>query len=603
MSLNDYFRDELSFLRLQGREFTDTHPQLTRFLSEHSADPDVERLLEGFAFLTGSLRAKIEDEFPELTHGMLNMLWPNYLRPVPSMTIMEFSSKDNTLTEATLVPKGVQIGSIPQPISHEEVSNNEKAKTISCSFSSCRDVWVFPMSLEDSQLNNSNDLGAVTLSFSLVGERSISLLNLNKLSLYLGEDEYTAKQLYLWLSHYFSHAELHINGRSFRQSNLKLKAKGFDPEDALLPYPKNAYSGYRILQEYCCFPESFLFFDLSGFDNIPTDLKAESFKLTFYFKQPLPANIKVRPNTFRLNCTPAINLFKHHGEPVNFDGQQTDYPLLASHQQPEHYEIFSINRVEGWLNNEALPHNQSSKTRLYQPFGSFQHQIEQEAGRPVLYYRIKITESIDGQGYDHRIAFVRSDASACLQTNEVISTEITCTNRLLPMQLQVGEICIAEYNCPSFINIRNITRPSMPLRPIMDERLHWTLISNLSLNYLSLLNREALLEILRCYDFPALHDKQAARAAQKRLNGLQQIETKPVDRLFKGIPIRGLHSSIKMQQSAFLSEGDLYLFSSVLARFFSLYASVNSFHQLEVVNVDNLERYTWPIQIGQHSLI
>lgn len=91
MSLEHYFRDELAFLRLQGREFADSHPELTRFLSEQNSDPDVERLLEGFAFLTGNLRAKIEDEFPELTHGLLNMLWPNYLRPVPSMTIMQFS--------------------------------------------------------------------------------------------------------------------------------------------------------------------------------------------------------------------------------------------------------------------------------------------------------------------------------------------------------------------------------------------------------------------------------------------------------------------------------------------------------------------------------
>ena len=91
MSLEHYFRDELAFLRLQGREFADSYPELTRFLSEQNTDPDVERLLEGFAFLTGNLRAKIEDEFPELTHGLLNMLWPNYLRPVPSMTIMQFS--------------------------------------------------------------------------------------------------------------------------------------------------------------------------------------------------------------------------------------------------------------------------------------------------------------------------------------------------------------------------------------------------------------------------------------------------------------------------------------------------------------------------------
>lgn len=50
--------------------------------AEKDADPDIERLLEGVAFLTGNLRQKIEDEFPELTHGLIKMLWPNYLRPL-----------------------------------------------------------------------------------------------------------------------------------------------------------------------------------------------------------------------------------------------------------------------------------------------------------------------------------------------------------------------------------------------------------------------------------------------------------------------------------------------------------------------------------------
>ena len=143
----------------------------------------------------------------------------------------------------------------------------------------------------------------------------------------------------------------------------------------------------------------------------------------------------------------------------------------------------------------------------------------------------------------------------------------------------------------------------MPLRPTLDGSLHWTLISNLSLNYVSLLSREALVQVLRTYDFPALHDKQAEQASRKRLAGIEAIETAPVDRLVQGMPVRGLRSVLSIRQSAFANEGELYLFCSVLAYFFSLYASVNSFHLLEVVNLDNKERYRWPVQIGQHSLM
>ena len=113
MKLNRFYRDELSFLRLQGREFADAHPQLTRFLSEQSTDPDVERLLEGFAFLTGKLREKVEDEFPEITHSLLNMLWPNYLRPVPSCTIMRFDPQLHAISERQTVERHTEIKSRP----------------------------------------------------------------------------------------------------------------------------------------------------------------------------------------------------------------------------------------------------------------------------------------------------------------------------------------------------------------------------------------------------------------------------------------------------------------------------------------------------------
>ena len=133
--------------------------------------------------------------------------------------------------------------------------------------------------------------------------------------------------------------------------------------------------------------------------------------------------------------------------------------------------------------------------------------------------------------------------------------------------------------------------------------MQWALISNMSLNYLSLLSVEPLKAVIRTYDFAALHDIQQARTTHKRLDGIREIHTQPMDWLIKGQPIRGLHTQLKLDQTAFLCEGDLYLFSCVLAHFFALYASINSFHQLEVINTTNNEHYTWPIQTGKQPLI
>ncbi|WP_421334261.1 type VI secretion system baseplate subunit TssF [Aeromonas veronii] len=588
MSLEHYFRDELAFLRLQGREFADSYPELTRFLSEQNTDPDVERLLEGFAFLTGNLRAKIEDEFPELTHGLLNMLWPNYLRPVPSMTIMQFSVIPGAIAQPALVRQGCQLDSLP-------------IDDVTCHFQTCHDAWVYPAEMRQITAQSGNDLSTISLDIALHAPLPLSELQLDKLRFFLGGDSYTAYELYFWLSNLLSHIELEIDGKRFRQEAKALKSVGFERDDALLPYPNNVYSGYRILQEYFCFPESFLFFELSGGEWPKQPLPVSEFKIHFCFDRPLPAELKIRPDSFMLNCVPAINLFQHDSEPINLNGRQAEYPLKASYRYADSFEIFSVDQVEGWV--EGNMGRSRGTPRIYQPFESFQHQIERAKQRLALYYRVRVRESVSGDGFEHSLSFVRGDETTTVDLDESISVTLTCTNRSRAARLKVGSICVPTGSSPSFSTFRNLIRPTRPLRPALDGSLHWTLISNLSLNYVSLLRRDALVQVLRTYDFPALHDKQAEQASRKRLAGIEEIETKPVDRLVRGMPVRGLKSVLSIRQSAFGSEGELYLFSTVLAHFFSLYASVNAFHLLEVVNLDNKERYQWPVQIGQHSLM
>lgn len=588
MSLEHYFRDELAFLRLQGREFADAYPELTRFLSEQNTDPDVERLLEGFAFLTGNLRAKIEDEFPELTHGLLNMLWPNYLRPVPSMTIMQFSVIPGAIAQPAVVRQGCQLDSLP-------------LDEVTCHFQTCHDTWVYPADIRHIAAQSGNDLSTISLDIALHAPLPLSELQLDKLRFFLGGDSYTAYELYFWLSNQLSHIELEIDGKRFRQEAKALKSVGFERDDALLPYPNNVYSGYRILQEYFCFPESFLFFELSGGEWPKQPLPVSEFKVHFCFDRPLPAELKIRPDSFMLNCVPAINLFQHDSEPVNLNGRQAEYPLKASYRHADSFEIFSVDQVEGWV--EGNLGRSRGTPRIYQPFESFQHQIERAKQRLALYYRVRVKEAVSGDGFEHSLSFVRGDETTTVELDESISVTLTCTNRSRAARLKVGSVCVPTGSSPSFATFRNLIRPTRPLRPALDGSLHWTLISNLSLNYVSLLRRDALVQVLRTYDFPALHDKQAEQASRKRLAGIEEIETKPVDRLVRGMPVRGLKSVLSIRQSAFGSEGELYLFSTVLAHFFSLYASVNAFHLLEVVNLDNKERYQWPVQIGQHSLM
>ncbi|KMW72657.1 type VI secretion protein [Photorhabdus luminescens subsp. luminescens] len=615
MSLEKYFREELDYIRQLGRQAAIEHPHLASFLSEQGSDPDVERLLEGFAFLAGNLRAKIDDEFPELTHGLLHMLWPNYLRPTPSMTIIQYNPEDSANTQATQIKRGTQIKSRPLPDDSGNddededtyLSNTNTQKTEQghrCTFTLCRDVWLFPMSIRDISVNNSNEQGVIGLNFTSKTELNLQELQLDKLRFYLSGDDYSSTQLYFWLSYYLEDAKLVVGDTTIPLPDFDFVPVGFNREDALLPYPKNAYMGYRVLQEYFCFSEGFLFFDVTGFPKLPTNLKATDFTLNLYFSEALPPEIKIRQDTFRLNCVPAINLFPMDGEVIQLNGGQSEYPLKASYSHPDRYDIFSIDKVESWLvGPDGKPKQSHDGRRSYVPFESFHHQIEHESELNTRYFRIRIKESPFRKGLEHYISFVRGDESQLLLSEENVSIRLTCTNRELPLQLRVGDINYALEGNPSFAPFRNITRPSVPLYPLMSGKFHWSLISNMSLNYMTLLDKDALKQVLRTYDLPSLYNRQSSRSSQKRLDAIERIETKPIDRLFKGLPVRGLESTLYIRQQAFSSEGELYLFCNILSRFFALYASVNSFHMLKVINLDNQECYEWPEQTGQHALM
>ncbi|EMP54919.1 hypothetical protein MSNKSG1_13337 [Marinobacter santoriniensis NKSG1] len=590
MKLNRFYRDELSFLRLQGREFAEAHPQLTRFLSEQSTDPDVERLLEGFAFLTGKLREKVEDEFPELTHSLLNMLWPNYLRPVPSCTIMKFDPQLHAISERQRVERHTEIKSRPV---------GDAIRQTQCRFRTCRAVDVFPISVAGVYAEHSREVSSVTVDLALHTDQSLNTLGLDHLRFYLGGDDHTSETLYLWLNHYLTGIELVVGNSTYRLPASSLRPVGFDADEALLPYPKNAYPGYRILQEYLSFPEAFRFVDITGLKARLPAVQADEISVRFQFSRILPPEARAGRESLQLYCTPAVNLFSHEGEPVDLNGRQTEYRISPSSRSPGHFEVFSIEQVEGWLEGQSG----RGEPRIYTPFESFQHEVERDRGRTALYYRSRVRESVRGDGFDHYMSFVRGDESDCLNRQEAVSLTLTCTNRQLPNQLAVGDVSMATETTPAFASFSNITRPTATLRPTLDGSLLWTLISNLSLNYLSMLDVEALRTVLRVYDFRALVDRQAERISKKRLAGIRAIATSPVDRMIRGLPVRGIRSELGLDQSGFASEGDLYLFGTVLSQFFALYASINAFHQLEVVNTENQERYTWTLQQGQQPLM
>jgi type VI secretion system protein ImpG len=590
LSTARYFQDELDYLRNSGQDFARHFPKLTNYLSERSTDPDVERLLEGFALLTGRLREKIDDQLPEVTQSLLMLLWPNFLRPVPSMVVLQMNPRQGAINESQTLPAGLEVESIPV------------GGTV-CKFRTAYDTEILPIGIRDVHHGVSKEKSVITMQVESLAEEEIRGINLTKLRFHLGGSDYSALTLGLWLHRYLKMVKIRdrATGNEIALGKDCVRQVGLQKSEEVLPYPDNSFVGYRLLQEFYAFPQKYYFVDLLNIPTAHLGQDATQFEVVFEFERPLPPDVRIGKQSFLLHCVPAINLFEHDAEPILLDGRRTEYHIRPTRRDAGEIEVFSIDGVTGWRPSEEG--HSGGISREFSRFESFMHEIERVDGRAAVYFREKVRQSLSGEKLDRLISFVREDELYQVNDGETVSVRLTCSNGATPRDLAVGDICIPTHMIPSFVNPTNVTRPTPPRYPVVDGALQWQLISALSLNYLSLQSVEALRTILNVFDFNAKVDRQREREAVMRLEGIANISSHTIDRLFKGLPVRGMRSTIDMRESKFASEGEMYLFSTVLAEFFALYATINSFHELVVRGLEAGEEYRWTARIGNQPLI
>jgi type VI secretion system protein ImpG len=583
---NKYYQDELTFLREMGKEFSQAWPDLAYMLAERGSDPDVERLLEGFAFLAGRIRQKLDDEFPEITHSLWQLLWPHYLRPIPSMSVLEFRGVTGAVRDKMYVARGTEVASVP-------------VEGTRCRFKTCYGVDLYPMELTGAEIEErAEEPLMLRIGFQIQEGIQFQQLNMDSLRLFLwGEPELT-NLLYLWFRCNLKDVVFqgYLEGRPSQRLTLpssSLTFAGFAEEEALLPSPQHSFAGFRLLQEYFSLPDKFMFLDVHGLLRAASLETGGKFELLFRFNHSLQKVPRVAKENFRLYCTPVVNLFPHTADPIRLEHDRVEYRLRPASIEAQHYEIYSIEKVVGWEQGQVRPRN-------YAPFYNFIH--DTGGDQQPIFYQTRLRPSVAGVGTDTFVTFVSEQEEQILPPAETVSIDLACTNRNLPSQLRVNDICAATADSPEYATFRNITRVTASIRPPLDEGLHWRLLSHLALNYLSLVDVKALRSILELYNFPALYDRQAARANQLRLDAIQNVRSKPMDWLVKGVPVRGTSVELDLLEDNFSGEGDMYLFSTVLNELFALYTSINSFSRLTVRGVKQGEVYQWAPRLGYQIL-
>jgi type VI secretion system protein ImpG len=590
VSFNQYYQSELNALRQLGGVFAERNPALAHFLGQGGRDPDVERLLEGFAFLTGRLREKLDDDLPELTHSLMYLLWPNYMRPLPSFSMVQFQPLTQ-VGPAVIAARDTQIESEP-------------VDGVICKFRTCYATEIQALKLATLNYSEAGEGAILTLRLEVTGDGHLGGLELSRLRLHFSDDPYISKTLYLSLLRHLESVDLLLLGTDKEYEkpaavSLTLppdcvQPVGFAEDEALIPYPLNTFRGYRYLQEYFAFHEKFLFVDVSGLEvlhSLPEDTLKHSSGIELRFNITKNGMERQRPTikNVLLYCTPIVNLFTSDASPIRFDGKQDHYMLLPDEEKRGHRSVFSVDKVG---TSEA-----DGQREVFVPFESFEHDASFDAGQARPHYSVRQRSSLSHEGLDTFLSFGAQN----IDLSQTVSVDLTCTNQNLPRRLKVGDIHNTKTTLETLI-FKNIQVPTASYAPPLNRDFLWKLISNMSLNYVSLANVNALKVILETYDLPRYYDQKSLQVSKTLLDGLKSISHQHVDRLHRGLPVRGLRTELLIDPKGYVGEGDLFLFASILNEFFALYASLNSYHELHVKSTQG-EVYQWMPRMGLQPLL
>ncbi|UVE67619.1 type VI secretion system baseplate subunit TssF [Burkholderia pyrrocinia] len=590
-SILRYYEAEMRYLRESGKEFAKAHPDRARLLNLDRVgdrDPYVERLFEGFAFLTGRLRQKLDDELPELTEGLVSLLWPHYLRMIPSLSIVELMPFAEKLQKTEVVPAGAPVRSAPINVPSPGGVEGSAPRTIQCRYRTTQPVALQPVTITHAGPAVRHDgRSVIRIGFALEGSALRNETNLSRLRVHLNADLPTAFAMHLALTRqvdaiYWRIPEIR-DGEPVPLADVTIEPAGFSTEERLWPKADAAFSGYQLLLEYFTFREKFLFVDLCGLDVAKLPEGATRFELEIVLKHAYPSDQRFSAENLRLFCTPVINLFELDAEPIEIDHHETEYRVVPAGHQGEHVETYSVDAIATFDHDTAERYE-------YVPFATFRHRggmLRHEA--PERYFHTRVRPGMSGLHETWVILGGHAWETMDTLPEESLSLRVTGTNGMLPRkglrEASLNEIAVSTQ---SVAGVRNLVSPTLPLYPPTEDRFQWRVLSHLAPNFLSMMNAEVLRGAL------ALYDWTSDELNRRRLAGILHVSQELIEEVSGGAVERGVLIEITLDSHAFSGEGDVMLFGELLHRFFEAYAEINLFTKLAIVSLPSQLRTEWP---------
>jgi type VI secretion system protein ImpG len=597
--LLQYYERELTFIRAMAAEFARTYPKIAgRLLLEpdRCEDPHTERLIEAFAFISGRIHKKIEDDFPEITEALLNILYPHYITPIPSMSIVRFDPiKQNVPESGYRIDANTTLYSKP-------------IRGTPCRFRTCQPVTLWPVELVSAGLRDPKDpsggvLQSVVIELRTFNELKFAQLGWDSLRFFLNGPAQHIFHLYELLMNNVSGIVCETLDDSGKPQIVRwgpehIQSVGFASGEHMIPYPGRSFPAYNLLFEYFCFPEKFLYFDLQGLSRLKAIGAGDSLTLWINLKRSAKPNLVVNQDTFLLHTVPIVNLFRRIAEPIRVEHHKTEYQVVPDVRRFNATEVFSIDQVS------ATSMRTPGKQIEFKPFYSIRHHLDHDddtEGRVFWHQQRRPSARQDDPGTDAFLSFTGFDFTPQDPGVEILTVHSTCTNRDLPARLPFGDPSgdfDMEVEAP-VAKITSVIKPTPARRPYLGGELQWRLISHLALNYMSIVQggEDALKEILKLYDF------DNSPSTRQQIEGIVSLKAEHVTKRIGQSFCRGVQVTIEFDEDKFVGAG-LYLFASILERFLAQYVSVNSFSQLIAKTIQRKEILKkWPPRTGNQVLL
>lgn len=618
-----YYNSELHFMREMGGEFAKQFPKIAGRLGLDGfecSDPYVERLLEGFSFLAARIQFKLDAEFPTFTQHLLEMVYPHYLAPTPSMAVVQLQPdlSEGALAEGFTVPRQSALRSL--------IGKGEQTP---CEFRTSHDVTLWPLEIAEAEYVtntlvlpsiNESHLPTAKAGFRLRLRTTAGLtfdkLSLDHLPLYLhGSDEIP---MHIYEQILANSVALVLRSTSASTPWQKvvdrshIKRVGFNENEAMLPYGAQSFSGYRLLHEYFAFPGGYLFVDLSGLGEAVSQCAEDELELFILLDRINPVlEHKIDASAFAMFCSTAINLFPKRADRIHLNSRENEYHVVPDLTRPMDFEIY---QVTGMVGHGTGEHRQQAFLPFY---SSDESSFRSENSAYYSVRRESRLLSIRQQRYGPRSNYVGSevfvsivDANEAPYSTDLRQLAVTtlCTNRDLPLHMPVaaGKTDFTLESGAPVESIRCVVGPSKPKPSYAEGDTAWRLISHLSLNYLSLVDSDeqkgaaALREILRLYGYIT------EAHIEKQIEGVLSVAAVPVTRR---MPIdgpisfgRGLEVTVTMDEAAFEGTG-CFLLGAILENFFAKSVSINSFTETVIKTDRRGEIMRWPARIGRNQVL